>query len=557
MYSILGEMSVSLPVASWLRTFVKLRASTRWSTNWVTGWQEQFVAVAPLLFATILAWPAWGNPVELLVVRAEDYKPIPHECRAIFFDKDSQLVFSVTTSGATVPLPSSWQRAARLQVECPGYVDLKDVSGIGRPIETLSPNGGALVVDLTQTSQISGTIYQLGGRPMPGAIVSAYARSLHASILSLSPVGSASRSDDSGKYRLFDLPPGQYFVAALSSSDVENQRLLWFHPNSVELGNAVIVDTKSGTTQYSVDIHFEELPTVSIIGDVGELPDLAEGERVGVQLHSVGQNIRPIAFTVANREGGFSFKNVPTGRYEIAAWAPFGGFADNSPVLATPFWTGSATVNALASESRLRLHLEKSLSLEFLLQSPTDSRHAPCGGANALRVRSKAHWLAHADLPVEPRSTSEIVVTAPTGDPLSMFAIEGGTPCDVLVEKDDEWLPAIDVPLFAGASDPVSMKLLSASANLKGLLTAPDKRHSEVFVYLVPILPIYPTRVTTVAEDGSFGFENIVAGHYQAFATTRSGSDRSNLFLLRSSTRLTDLHIVPAADLTITLEVLQ
>ena len=69
-------------------------------------------------------------------------------------------------------------------------------------------------VRLPRAGAISGRIYDASGEPVLGARVQALRRRIVQGQAGLQAVGSADMTDDTGGYRLYGLPPGDYYVTA-------------------------------------------------------------------------------------------------------------------------------------------------------------------------------------------------------------------------------------------------------------------------------------------------------------------------------------------------------
>jgi hypothetical protein len=73
---------------------------------------------------------------------------------------------------------------------------------------------GAADIRLPRAGAISGRIYDTAGDPVMGARVQAVRRRMTQGQQGLQAVGVADSTDDTGAYRLYGLPPGEYYVTA-------------------------------------------------------------------------------------------------------------------------------------------------------------------------------------------------------------------------------------------------------------------------------------------------------------------------------------------------------
>lgn len=105
-----------------------------------------------------------------------------------------------------------------LHVSKTGFVPL--YFGQRRPFERRATirveQGGRAAADvrLPRAGAIAGRIYDAAGEPMLGARVQALRRRMVQGQPGLQAVGAADMTDDTGAYRLYGLPPGDYYVTA-------------------------------------------------------------------------------------------------------------------------------------------------------------------------------------------------------------------------------------------------------------------------------------------------------------------------------------------------------
>jgi hypothetical protein len=69
-------------------------------------------------------------------------------------------------------------------------------------------------ISLPRAGAISGRIYDTAGEPLMGARIQALRRRMVQGQVGLQAVGAADMTDDTGAYRLYGLPPGEYYVTA-------------------------------------------------------------------------------------------------------------------------------------------------------------------------------------------------------------------------------------------------------------------------------------------------------------------------------------------------------
>ena len=76
-----------------------------------------------------------------------------------------------------------------------------------------------VVIGLPRGSVIAGRIVDEFGEPLTGAQVSVQRYAYVNGMRQLRPAGQGDRTDDQGAFRVFGLPPGEYYVSATLRDD--------------------------------------------------------------------------------------------------------------------------------------------------------------------------------------------------------------------------------------------------------------------------------------------------------------------------------------------------
>jgi hypothetical protein len=213
----------------------------------------------------------------------------------------------------------------------------------GRP-EEFSVSGntalGSFVFRLHPAAVIAGSIkYATDAEPAVHAVVELYREFRIRGRHGFEPVG-RTVTDDRGEYRLHDVPPGSYFIAATrqrppeAAGAVEEPRrdsrgrplpdeawAVTFYPSGQKLVEAVPVKIAYGTEAVGIDIFLEAVPSTRIRGRVtsalGGVPD-----SVSIVMHRAdsrdGAAIRAAYDVVINkRSGAFEITGVTAGPYVL------------------------------------------------------------------------------------------------------------------------------------------------------------------------------------------------------------------------------------------------
>lgn len=220
----------------------------------------------------------------------------------------------------------------------PGFVTLE--WGQSRPQETprrveLSEGQQAANVDmmLPRTGAIEGRLLDEFGDPAPGMTVQATRVQFAAGKHRLMPVATTQNvpTDDLGQFRLFNLPPGDYYLVALSGpfagpDGAAGFALTYFPGTAVPMeAQAVTVDVGQDVT--GVTMQMTPAPTSTISGVTTD----EQGRPIQATVMLVptsGGDVRAaiMARGVTDPGGRFVFRNVASGTYAIQGFGrPEGG----------------------------------------------------------------------------------------------------------------------------------------------------------------------------------------------------------------------------------------
>src|SRR5262249_20772124 len=162
-----------------------------------------------------------------------------------------------------------------------------------------------------------------GGEPIQDAAVQTLEVRYVAGRRRLVPAGTPVLTDDLGRYRLFNVMPGQYVVSVDAGGvalDVPGYARA-FHPATANAAQARFVSITSGSDVTGIDVRLTRAPAARV---TGRLPDAAGAPTSGGNL-SLLPSTRSNALTFVGAgaritpDGQFEFTGVPPGQYTIQA----------------------------------------------------------------------------------------------------------------------------------------------------------------------------------------------------------------------------------------------
>jgi len=313
---------------------------------------------------------------------------------------------------------------------------------------------------------------------------------------------------EGGRYRVFDLPPGEYEIG------------LWFHGLNEGAGIQLFPDnsqprifTISGGEEYR-DINFAVAPQpfYSVSGKV-ELSKASDSFALALGLP--GQPALPLAQTLTGSDGAFRFEKIPAGVYDLFVAGPTAGYGAYDSVISRdqPFFGRARVQVAGLNVENLDVPVAPGRTFNMQLRS-ADHDRPPAGCPQTTRVLLS---------PLEPWGIMFQVdahATFGASQPVSKLApgkfelklTDLGSGCYQVS------IPVID--LNGDVPDPVTIEVASAGAVHGTLALAGNAPPNDFVVVLVDAAGAAgaPARIAFPDSSRKFTFEGIPPGRYRIAA---------------------------------------
>jgi hypothetical protein len=203
-------------------------------------------------------------------------------------------------------------------------------------------------VPLSRGGVISGRVFDETGEPLAALRVRVYRARMSQGYRRLEAVAAADDTDDTGAFRIYGLPPGDYYVAASlrmapADSVVQTTYSPTYYPGTGDLADAQRVRVGLGTEATAI---FPLLPIrhVRVTGTV----ITASGTPANAFLNLVSEAAElgmPLGIGGVTREDGtFTLPDIPPGRYTLNASLRGDGPSENG---STPMTIGNDDVTGI------------------------------------------------------------------------------------------------------------------------------------------------------------------------------------------------------------------
>jgi hypothetical protein len=509
---------------------------------------------------------AAGTPIRGAQVRLRD--PNGRDFRLTTTDDQGQFDVRDLT-------PGEWTVTASKA----GFVSQQ--AGQTSPFEASTPvtlaNGQRVTVDiqLMRGAAIAGRVTDEYGEPAARASVKVMRARTVRGERQLTPVGNVDQTDDLGAFRVYGLPPGDYYVSATLGSKTntfqgEMQTVATYAPGARRVADAQVIKLQAGQDQLGIDISVPARTSgVNVSGVVFNSTGTAAA-RVEVELLAddvvVAGTANKGRFVTTDASGRFTATNVPPGVYVASATL----FPTINPELlkqriqpiiergATSFEVGRGDVTGVTLTIRPSVTLSGSVVAETGSVLPRDYevaiRAQPAGGgADALVA---------------------IAVTPGEGGKFSIPNLAGRYLFDITVRPEKWMVRRIEIDgrdvtdavvdfSNSAASATARLVVTDRSARLTGRVSLNGARQASVVIF--PDDPAkwkYPSRfvkATRTDSEGRFTLTSLPEERYRAVAVAFLEEDefQDPDFLERIKDRATELRLSEGENRTLVLPLLR
>ena len=172
---------------------------------------------------------------------------------------------------------------------------------------------------------ISGHIRDEFSEPISEARVSVLTQRYSQGRRELVPAGQGGRTDDRGQFRMYGLPPGQYWVSAslqdvqsgmATSSDTQGYATT-FYPGTVNVAEAQMLSLDVGQELTWIDYVLVPVPTARVSGTAIDARGRPFANAVVVVMQRLGGLFMGAAGALTDADGGFVLSNLSPGTYTL------------------------------------------------------------------------------------------------------------------------------------------------------------------------------------------------------------------------------------------------
>jgi hypothetical protein len=492
---------------------------------------------------------ATGEPIARALVRINGMVQ-----RTVFSDSDGHFQID--------GLPAS---RADVSAQKPGYFNQQQLRSSGfNQLVSIGTDTGTLVVKLSPQSAIYGRVTDAAGQPVENVPVRLTARNLRDGRKRWESRGYV-QTDDDGRFRIADLMPGTYYLAA--GPGWEDARLLpggagpkigyagMYYPGVPDLSSASPIQLAAGQ-QMQADLIMNAGPVFQVSGTVTGYP---AGQGFNLQFFSQSGDWLPFPVPYNPELGTFHADRVPAGSYVVKATAQMG-----------------------TQSLRAELHLNVAANLENVHLTLGPAISIPVAVTMDSRVQGGGGWdrgmppLSVRLTPLEPPASESFSVMAQGNSgrssnyPMELQNVEPGKYAVELMPQGPWYVRSAQygqtnllsdlLVVTASQASAMEVVLRDDSATLTGTVRSASRGEAAATVIAVsqPASNL-PVKVAQTASDGGFTLNGLAPGDYLVYAFDRSdGVEYSNPEALQPyASQATQLTLAPNQNSKVTLNLIR
>ena len=177
---------------------------------------------------------------------------------------------------------------------------------------------------LPRGAVLTGTVFDQHGQPAVGVRVAAQRYQFASGRWDMVGIGRDDSTDDRGVYRLFGLPPGDYYVEAsprLTPGDPTRSGSTYY-PNSPDLGSAQRVSLRAAQERLGIDVSLAFSNTARVSGRVVDASGLPLASARSVSLVARSPSGLRNRSAPIQPDGSFVIEGVPPGEFTLYTNTP-------------------------------------------------------------------------------------------------------------------------------------------------------------------------------------------------------------------------------------------
>jgi protocatechuate 3,4-dioxygenase beta subunit len=378
------------------------------------------------------------------------------------------------------------------------------LAAAGEPVAVALERGqalGGIVLKVIPQAAVEGRVLDEAGNPLEHARVEAFRPGYAAGEYAMIPAGAVVYTDDRGRYRLYDLDPGRYFLRATYPAPPSSGRAyapIYFH-DALSPSDAAQIELGPGDERTGADFRMRIVGAFAVRGRVTG----CDPARARVALAGAAPRTAPV-----DREGNFIFEAVTPGAYTVeAACASRQGLRGSTPVTVD----GAGEVDGIEVRVQPPADIHGRVRIEGMNGGGVSYQ-----GLRVALLAGDAVAAAEVDsggsftFPDVPAGTYDVAVNEPLPGNFYVQSITFGG-VEVLehgFRPSDGGTLEIVLSPSGGSVRGTVLDGASPAANAPVVLVPDEARRARGDLY----------RVTGAGLDGRFLFGNLPPGRYTVFA---------------------------------------